>query len=264
MPVSRGLIYAGGQKRGHAARFPIFNETLLLLLLLPLPPPPLLPSSSRGGVRRMRDSAGASLGKIAATPIISCSRKGRRRVSCDWKFGEERQNRRPVEFPRSGRARGTRPRSVLPIRSVSTVNGQKFCHDSASPAGSPPHAHRTPTSANDPNGSRGIPDAVPEIPEWRRHLPRRGDVSHACSDAGEKSSRADTRLSGAKSLATETRSAFVIRSILFGLMHPGRKLSPCKYREIISLTLSVELLLRDYNIVLYNFDIAKWETRSTG
>lgn len=54
MPVSRGLIYAGGQKRGHAARFPIFNETLLLLL--PLPPPPLLPSSSRGEVRRMRDS----------------------------------------------------------------------------------------------------------------------------------------------------------------------------------------------------------------
>lgn len=81
MPVSRGLIYAGGQKRGHAARFPIFNETLLLLL--PLPPPPLLPSSSRGGVRRMRDSAAGSLGKIAATPIISCSRKGRRRVSCD-------------------------------------------------------------------------------------------------------------------------------------------------------------------------------------
>lgn len=82
MPVSQGLIYAGGQKRGHAARFPIFNETLLLLLL-PLPPPTLLPSSSRGEVRRMRDSAGGSLGKIAATPIISCSRKGRRRVSCD-------------------------------------------------------------------------------------------------------------------------------------------------------------------------------------
>lgn len=122
-----------------------------------------------------RDSAvkgeGKGLGKIVAKNhrllVISCQCERQR---------EERQSRVRWCFPRSGRARGTRPRSVLPIRSVSTVNGQKFCHDSASPPD--PHpvpVAPSPSSAGDPEGSRGIPDAVPEIPEWRRHLPKRGD-----------------------------------------------------------------------------------------
>lgn len=57
--------------------------------------------------------------------------------------------------------------------------------------------------------SRGIPDAVPEIPVRRRHLPRRvqqrGDVSHARSDTDEKSCRVDTGSVGDRPFSLELR-----------------------------------------------------------
>lgn len=101
-------------------------------------------------------------------------------------------------FPRSGRARGTRPRSVLPIRSVSTVNGQKFCHRSVLPPPAPPTPPRgRPSPPDRPDTDPVVGGSLTRFPrspcggdtcrdaETTRRTRRR--ESRVLSDAGEKS-----------------------------------------------------------------------------
>lgn len=114
----------GIQKRGHVGRLPIFKQKT---------------RRERMVIHGPRGEA--CIGKLARTTKSLAEEEEEPRGAYGRAENFERRQSRPVAFPRSGRARGTRPRSVLPIRSVSTVNGQKFCHDSASP---PVASHRAP------------------------------------------------------------------------------------------------------------------------